>query len=334
MEIQKPKIEFYVVRSFGAKFSATSDFISENWKQLFKYVTYFLLPVCLVQALSLNTMLDKIMQNAMAIRDGSVLANNEYMLIGAGYLGYMLAMCIGMLLLSAIVYGLMDKYDNRANRLNGLTWAEFRPTLSHNIKRGLLVTGAFVVLSFISGAVMVLSLTMVPLSIIPIYLAFVVCMVPLSLLFPIYIMEDISIVDAVSKAFRLGFKTWGGIFALLMVVGIIAYIVMTIVSMPVGIGFVIKAVMFTDGTASTGFVATSAYTFLMYLLGILQSYGMYISYTIVVVALGYQYAHAAEKVDGVSVEKDIDNFEAMKDENIDAPELPDMKNEFDDFNKL
>ena len=50
MESQKPKIAMYVKRPFGEKLNASFDFIKENWKQLLKYATYLILPVCLLQA--------------------------------------------------------------------------------------------------------------------------------------------------------------------------------------------------------------------------------------------------------------------------------------------
>ena len=54
MEAQKPKIALYVQRSFGEKLTATFDFIKENWKPLMKFTTYLMLPLCLLQGLSLN----------------------------------------------------------------------------------------------------------------------------------------------------------------------------------------------------------------------------------------------------------------------------------------
>ena len=56
MESQKPKIAMYVKRSFGEKLNASFDFIRENWKLMLKFTTYLLLPLCLIQALSLNGM--------------------------------------------------------------------------------------------------------------------------------------------------------------------------------------------------------------------------------------------------------------------------------------
>ena len=60
MEAQKPKIALYVQRSFGEKLTATFDFIKENWKPLMKFTTYLMLPLCLLQGLSLNGLMSGI----------------------------------------------------------------------------------------------------------------------------------------------------------------------------------------------------------------------------------------------------------------------------------
>ena len=65
MEAQKPKIALYVQRSFGEKLTATFDFIKENWKPLMKFTTYLMLPLCLLQGLSLNGL----MSGTMALGD-------------------------------------------------------------------------------------------------------------------------------------------------------------------------------------------------------------------------------------------------------------------------
>ena len=65
MEAQKPKIALYVQRSFGEKLTTTFDFIKENWKPLMKFTTYLMLPLCLLQGLSLNGL----MSGTMALGD-------------------------------------------------------------------------------------------------------------------------------------------------------------------------------------------------------------------------------------------------------------------------
>ena len=71
MESQKAKIVLYAKRTFGEKMNASFDFIKENWKPLFKFTTYLLLPLCLVQALSLNSLMGSTMSLTSNIQAGS-----------------------------------------------------------------------------------------------------------------------------------------------------------------------------------------------------------------------------------------------------------------------
>lgn len=80
MESQKAKIVLYAKRTFGEKMNASFDFIKENWKPLFKFTTYILLPLCLVQALSLNGLMGSTMSLSSNIQAGS---SNPFAIFGA-----------------------------------------------------------------------------------------------------------------------------------------------------------------------------------------------------------------------------------------------------------
>ena len=69
MESQKPKIALYVKRPFGDKLNATMDFIKENWKPMLKFCTYLILPLCLIQAISMNGIMGGAMGIAAAKED-------------------------------------------------------------------------------------------------------------------------------------------------------------------------------------------------------------------------------------------------------------------------
>ena len=55
MQSTDEKIKLYAVRDFGQRLTVVMDFLRQNWKPLLLYLTYFLLPLSLVQALSLNS---------------------------------------------------------------------------------------------------------------------------------------------------------------------------------------------------------------------------------------------------------------------------------------
>lgn len=117
MESQKPKIALYVKRPFGDKLNATMDFIKENWKPMLKFCTYLILPLCLIQAISMNG----IMGGAMGIAAAKEAGTNSLAAIGMQFwvnYGLMfLCYLVGSILLTSIIYGLMQIYNQREERL-------------------------------------------------------------------------------------------------------------------------------------------------------------------------------------------------------------------------
>ena len=71
----------------------------------------------------------------------------------------------------------------------------------------------------------------------------------------IYLFEDISLGEAFAKTFRLGFATWGGVFLILIVMGIIASVLQGIVSIPWYVIYIVKMIFtMSDGGATSSSV--------------------------------------------------------------------------------
>jgi len=135
-------------------------------------------------------------------------------------------------------------------------------------------------------------------------------MIPIMLLPSIYLFEKEGVWAAFTKTFRLGFATWGGIFAIVFVMGIIAGILQGITMTPWYVATIVKY-MFTLSDPGSAVGVSPLYNLLVYLLAILQSFGTYLAMTFTLVGLAYQYAHANEVVGSVSVESDIEKFEQL-----------------------
>ena len=283
MESQKPKVAMYVKRSFGEKLNASFDFIKENWKLLLKFITYLLLPVSLIQALSLNGLMGGALKIS-AVASTTAMAASPSSLVGfMSYYGlYMLVFMIGTILLTSLIYAMIRTYNEREERLEGIT------------------------LGSVIGVLAALSLFTLFLTI-PVIIAFTV---PLALWAPIYLFEDITVMEAFKKTFRLGFATWGGIFLISLIMGIIANVLQSVTMMPWYIATLVKY-FFSMSDAGSETTVSAGYGFLLYLLGIVQAFGAYVSMIFTYVGLAYQYGHASEVVDSVTVESDIDNFDKL-----------------------
>lgn len=312
MESQKAKVAMYAKRSFGDKMNASFDFIKENWKPLFKFTTYLILPLCLIQALSLND----VMGRSMAIAMTNTNTSDLNLLAQYGQTFWMsyglsiLCSIIGSIILSSMIYALIRTYNEREERLEGITLSALKPLLLKNMGKMLKMILLAMLLMIIAVMVLVLLATLTPFTLILTIPLFIACMVPMALLSPIYLFENIGIWAAFKKTFRLGVATWGGVFAISLIMGFIGGILQGIAMLPWYVATIVKY-FFAMSDSGSVVTVSPVYNFFLYLLGILQTFGAYIGSIFMIVGLAYQYGHASEVVDSVSVEEDIDNFDNL-----------------------
>ena len=311
MEFKAKKIALYKVRNFSEKFDDTFAFVRENWKVIFKYLTYLILPVCLIQAIALNGYMETAFDMSSISSGKSSDMTNVLQSLGWSYGGLILTSMISAMLLVSVVYGLMSIYESSDNRLEGLTSSDFKPVLLKNLKRS-----GLAVLFFIGIMILVMLVTIVliamlsPLIALPIALALMVVAIPMLLFMPIYLMEDIHLMPALQKTFRLGFATWWSTFALILVLGFIVSFIQGIFAIPYYITIVVKTVMgLKDGGSE--FFDSAGYSFMVYLFGVLQAYATNLLSSILAVGLALQYGHASEKKDHVTMEDNINRFEQL-----------------------
>ena len=95
-----------------------------------------------------------------------------------------------------------------------------------------------------------------------------------------------------------------------IVMGFIAAILQGVTMIPWYIGTIVKYI-FAMTDAGGGATVSAAYSFVLYLLAVVQAFGVYMSMIFSLLGLAYQYGHASEKIDYVMVESDIDNFDKL-----------------------
>ena len=103
---------------------------------------------------------------------------------------------VGSILLTSIIYGLMQIYNQREERLAGVTFADLKPFLFKNIRRLLVMVLFCIGLTIVVGIVMgilVVASSFTLLLTIPLLIA---CSVPLALFTPMYLFDVICILAA------------------------------------------------------------------------------------------------------------------------------------------
>lgn len=321
MQVEAPKIELYRVRTFTEKLTDTFNFLRENWRPLLKYFMYMMLPVSIILALPFNHFFEGYMKLITSIDKGNFLSNTDMWLYGISAVASVLIGILAFLLLQSLVFAMIRVYNRRPERMKDLFYTDFRDDLFFCLKRSLIQTlvglGFFLVIAIIVVLLVVLALALGAvgvvfsvMGVILLYIALFALIFPLMMVTPVYLLEDeIGVIAAYKKGLRLGFMTWGGVFALLFVVGILSSVIQTFTMMPWYIMSLVKTIFTMSNDMDKPFFHSFIYVFVQYLTCVLMCLGYMISEILSYVAVTFQYGHASEKIDGAGVSKRIDNFD-------------------------
>ena len=310
--MEKPRIEFYRQRTFSEKLNATFDFIRENWKPLLKYAFYLIMPICLIQSFAINSVFDIYLG---AMRNSAVTSSFDSSIysIAASYGVMLLCMMIGMALLSGLIYAMMQTYATRENRLLDITLSDFKEALIRNAWKYLRITFLTMFASLFIGfamAILAYVSTMTLILTIPLFFVLMILTVPLMMMIPVYIFErDIKLFGAIIKAWKLGIATIWSMLGFMVVIYIISSVIQSVTMMPWYLTVLIGSVF--SFTSESAIDQSVIYKFAVYILGLIQSFGMYISVIIGIVGLAFHYFHAREKVEGITIESNISNFNEL-----------------------
>ncbi len=309
MEQQNTKIKFYAVRTFNEKFNASFDFLKQSWKPLLKYVTYLILPVCIIQTFFTMRFMDGYMgfYQTILASAGNLDALGAFSEIDwASYSMLMICNVLGASFVTSVIYSLIQIYNVRDGGIQELTFAELKPYLLKNIGRYLASFFVLFIIMVVFLAIIGFLAGMLPLTALLTFPAMIVLLVAVALFIPTYMFENINIFTAFSKSFQMGFATWGGIFVISLVMIIIGSILQGVMSMPYSAMVGVQTIFALSDTTE---VSPSGFNVVTYLLGVISAYGALVGNIFFVIGMAYQYSHAAEKMNSVSVVEDIDNFE-------------------------
>ncbi len=309
------RINLYASRSIGETLSATFDFVTQNFVPLIKFLSAFLLPVSALMGLSYQSMF-----SSFAHIDNLNDETEQILSVVMSYLPVLLLCLIGALLTVAVTYTLMQKYQQRDNLLKGLTLSEIKPLLKHNLwrvfKMLLLLTligmVAFVVLVLVAAMIMSIG-SKFEAFLFLLYMAMLAIALPLGLVLPLCVFEpELGLFSCVKKALRLGFKTWGTLFVVMLVITMLVQIVSFILMIP--FLFTTMTTMFfeidSSQYASLAYTSSAWFSVLTFASSLLFCFGLLLMSALSFVAFAFCYGRAADKVEGVSVKNAVQNFDS------------------------
>lgn len=309
------RINLYASRSIGETLSATFDFVTQNFVPLIKFLAAFLLPVSALMGLSYQSMF-----SSFAHIDNLNDETEQILSVVMSYLPVLVLCLIGALLTVAVTYTLMQKYQQRDNLLKGVTLSEIKPLLKHNLWRVFKMLLLLTLIGMVAFVVLVLVATMImsigskfEAFLFLLYMAMLAIALPLGLALPLCVFEpELGLFSCVKKALRLGFKTWGTLFVVMLVITMLVQIVSFILMIP--FLFTTMTTMFfeIDSTqyASLAYTSSAWFSVLTFASSLLFCFGLLLMSALSFVAFAFCYGRAADKVEGVSVKNAVQNFDS------------------------
>lgn len=305
----------YRQRTFSQKFNTAFDWLRDNWRPVLKWSTWLLLPFSLVQGFGLTNLLD---MSLMGMDPDITLTSSTWWSVGLSYL----CMFVGGYLSLSLFFALMRLSFVEGRKLGDVRFREVWHTMVGNMLRlliGIFTTGVVgipvvvvAVMMFIFGPLGFLPFCAILLC----YLAIVVCF------FPAYLLnDDNDLVTAVKQSFRYGWKCWWGIVSVSIVMGILASALQGLAAVPFYAIFLGQALFVGRSSADTPLLLSFVY----FVVGVLMSYVTYLITVLGVLSSTILYGHAADKIDGISAESEVDEFDAAGDSQ--------GKDEIDDFDR-
>ena len=292
--MQTQKIEFYKLRDFGAKINALVEFLRENLGRLFLVLLLIGGPAALLLSLLLRNFFTTVFdfETMQSGNPGDVFA-----LLGGNYFLLLLISFLVITLIVSVTYTYMRLYNAGIAK---------ETSLGDVLRQSLSKYGGLILLGILSFIVIVAGVFFF---ILPgIYFAVV-----LSIAYPIYAFEDISVGGAFGRAFTLIRGKWWSTFGLIFVTSLIANIVQIIFSVPFLIVYFMN--IFTlveevqnDPNSMESFsnLFTSGY---MTVSMAISTIGSYLTYSIPLIALGYQYSNLVERNEGKGLMDEIESFD-------------------------
>ncbi len=314
MDFLNQPIKFYKKRNFSEKMSAAFDFIKANIKMLLQLSLYLLLPVSLLQGIFMNTYIGTVFNFSVGM--GQTASVEPGMITGilpslvGSFLGMMIIGLFGYALLISLTFTTVQEYNEKGT-LQGIIFNDLKPRLIQNAKRALIVSLAMFGMVIAAYLLIILCIVTVPLLLILLVPAFIVFILPLTMIYPVYIFEDINLSAAIAKGFRLGLKTWGPLFGILFVMGLLAGVLQSVGAIPFSIFFFTKAILSVSDPTALDFTGSFGSSIAMYITAVIAVFFSYVSYILIQLGLAYHYSSTVEADEAISVNDDLSNFEQL-----------------------
>ena len=277
----------YKNRTVSESLNIVFDFVGENWRTWLKTMFYFLMPFSVLLGTTLATF----------YKDTDITSMSE-----TGYAISIVLFVIGCAVVTALEILLIKWYDSHNGTLDGCdasTLWRMMPKTSLKLLGSLLLDDPLLSLATLSS--------LIPL----VGFGVILGALPVFLLCPIMLLESGNSLPALFKrAFSLGYKKWGTLILVAVVMGLVAVLLNNAVTFPLSLFMVFESVL--DTSDSDSVLWSFFLDVIRYILCVAGCFVIFVEQGLFVLAMTYHYGSVATEVEDIDLESDIDNFAQLK----------------------
>jgi hypothetical protein len=263
-------IEFKKVRNINEKVNVTFEFIRQNLRPLFNAILYIAVPFFCLAGIA---------QSIMKLNFQNLIQSNfSFSLFSEAITTYL----VTGLLCSSVIIGVVNSYiyvyiQKRSSKIEvDEVWQVFKSKIAG-------------IILFTIGLMLILSLALILFIIPGIFLS-----IPLSLIFYVYFFENKNFFDAVGRCMAIIKDKWFSTFGLLMIMVILHSILSFLFGLPVAFIEFWKAFSTIEDGTRQPLNTSSVIGILDLIFTTVQVTGTYIMYSVVLIALAFQYFNLVE----------------------------------------
>lgn len=283
-------IEYYRIRDFGQKFNAAIEYLRQHFLSLFVVILVVTIPFTVLGGIIQYTNFSALQSIAF---DGDTDPFEILSIMGEMIPLVMLTSLISLFLNAAMI-GSIFMYM----RLTDNNESEVKPM--DVVGKLIPKLGGIVVITIASSFIVVIAffLFLIP----GIYMAVV-----LSLAVPIYVFEDSTVGEALSKPFTLINGKWWSTFGLLFVTIMLVFILTFAIAFPIGLIIGLRELFTIEE-----FITDESVRFWEILSGSVINSLSYVFFSLPSIALAFQYFNLTERIEGRGLKSEIEGFEDIK----------------------
>lgn len=276
----------YRQRSLTDNVNLVFDFVGENWRLWFKLMIYFLLPFSVVLGTTFATL----------YRDDTTSMSGMMAVVS------IVLLVVGCAVVTALQILLVKWYEDHDCTLDGCSAGEMWRALPWASFKCLVVIVLCIPLMALAVVAMLIPIPGLVVSF---------AVLPMFLLCPIMLIESkMPVTELIRRAFSLGYKKWGALILIAVVMGIVAVLLNNAVTFPLGI-FMILESLFEGWTIDSALYSLGS-DIILYVMCVAESFMIFVEIGLFVLAMTYHYGHVAAEVEDIGLESDIDNFAYLK----------------------